>query len=118
MAELIAPTVRLHSSWLTARDEWQPGAHQDGAGLRLIADDDLNSPEDFASWVERLRQQSDRSLPVGPGRVHATHWWIVDGETYLGAIDLRHYLNVFLLEADGYIGYSILSSDRRRALAS
>lgn len=118
MTELIAPTGRLHSSWLAARDEWQPGAHQDGAGLRLVADDDLNSPEEFASWVEQLRQQSDRSLPVGEGGVHATYWWIVDGETYLGAIDLRHYLNPILLEVGGHIGYSIRPSARRQGLAT
>ncbi|MBB5778283.1 GNAT family N-acetyltransferase [Nonomuraea jabiensis] len=118
MIELIAPTGRLHSSWLAARDEWPPGAHQDGAGLRLVADVDLDSSEGFASWVERLRRQSDRSLPVGEGRVHATHWWIADGETYLGAIDLRHYLNAFLLEGGGHIGYSIRPSARRRGLAT
>ncbi|MFI0900951.1 GNAT family N-acetyltransferase [Streptomyces sp. NPDC020983] len=118
MAELIAPTERLHSSWRTARDEWQPGAHQDGVGLHLVGDDDLDSPEGFASWVQRLRQQSDRSLPVGEGRVHATHWWIAEGETYLGAIDLRHYLNAFLREGGGHIGYSIRPSARRRGLAS
>ncbi|MBT2231643.1 GNAT family N-acetyltransferase [Nonomuraea sp. NEAU-A123] len=118
MTELIAPTGRLHYSWLTAHDEWPPGTHQDGAGLRLVADDDLNSPEGFASWVERLRQQSDRSLPLGEGRVHATHWWIVDGETYLGAIDLRHYLNGVLLEGGGHIGYSIRPSARRQGLAT
>lgn len=118
MPELITPTGRLHSSWLTARDEWQPGAHQDGAGLRLAGDDDLDHPEGFASWTERLRQQSDRSLPVGEGRVHATHWWIADGEMYLGAIDLRHYLNAVLLEGGGHIGYSVRPSARRRGLAS
>ncbi|MFF0477700.1 GNAT family N-acetyltransferase [Streptomyces sp. NPDC004284] len=118
MAELIAPPGRLHSSWLAARDEWQPGAHQDGAGLRLVADDDLDSPEGFSSWVERLRRQSGRSLSVGEGRVHASHWWIVDGETYLGAIDLRHYLNAFLLEGGGHIGYSVRPSARRRGLAA
>ncbi|MBN6057520.1 GNAT family N-acetyltransferase, partial [Nonomuraea sp. RK-328] len=118
MAELIAPTARLHPAWLAARDEWPPGAHQDGAGLRLIADDELDSPEGFASWVEQLHQQADRSMPVEDGRVHATHWWIVDGETYLGAIDLRHYLNAFLLDVGGHIGYSIRPSARRRGLAT
>ncbi|MFD8308447.1 GNAT family N-acetyltransferase [Streptomyces sp. NPDC059690] len=118
MAELIAPTTRLHPSWLTACQEWQPGAHQDGTGLRLAAHDDLDTLYGFASWTERLREQSDRSRPVGEGRVHATHWWIVDGETYLGAIDLRHYLNAFLLEGGGHIGYSIRPSARQRGLAT
>ncbi|MHA6758360.1 GNAT family N-acetyltransferase [Streptacidiphilus sp. PAMC 29251] len=118
MPDLIAPTERLHASWLAARDEWPPGAHQDGTGLRLAADGNLDSPEEFSAWVEQLRAQSDRSVPLGEGRVHATHWWIVEGDSYLGAIDLRHCLNAFLLDVGGHIGYSVRPSARRRGLAT
>ncbi|MFF0752824.1 GNAT family N-acetyltransferase [Streptomyces sp. NPDC004267] len=118
MPELIAPTARLHASWLESHAEWGPGGHQDGAGLWLAADADLADPGAFADWVAQLRAQSDRSLPVPAGRVHATHWWIVEGDTYLGAIDLRHELNDFLLRAGGHIGYSVRPSARRRGLAT
>lgn len=118
MPELITPTSTLQSSWLDARDEWSPGAHQDGSGLRLAPEGDLGSPGVFSVWVERLRQQADTSVPVGEERVHATHWWIVEGDTYLGAVDLRHYLNDFLLDVGGHIGYSIRPSARRRGLAT
>ncbi|MFF5303407.1 GNAT family N-acetyltransferase [Streptomyces sp. NPDC013161] len=118
MPQLITPTGRLQSSWLAARDEWSPGAHQDGTGLRLAPEASLDSPEVFSAWVEQLQQQSDRSVAVGEGRVHATHWWIVEGDSYLGAIDLRHYLNAFLLDVGGHIGYSIRPSARRRGLAT
>lgn len=52
------------------------------------------------------------------GHVHATYWWIVEDGTYLGAIDLRHYLNAVLLDIAGHVGYSIRPSARRRGLAT
>ncbi|MGW7331674.1 GNAT family N-acetyltransferase [Streptomyces sp. NPDC054840] len=117
MPELIAPSTHLHTSWLAARREWGlDDAHMDGGGLG--SDDEVDTPEGFAAWVERLRRCSDRTLPVDHGRVHATYWWIAEGDTYLGAIDLRHYLNGFLLDAGGHIGYSVRPSARRRGLAT
>jgi hypothetical protein len=57
MPELIAPTVRLHAGWLSARDEWGPGVHEDGFGLQQS--DEVDSPDGFASWVARLAEESD-----------------------------------------------------------
>lgn len=117
MPELISPTPRLYASWLASRDEeWGPDAHMDGAGLG--SDDDVESADGFAAWVQRLHGYSDRTMPIEQGRVHATYWWIAEGDTYLGAIDLRHYLNAFLVDAGGHIGYSIRPSARRRGLAT
>ncbi|MFI8520600.1 GNAT family N-acetyltransferase [Streptomyces sp. NPDC085481] len=118
MPHLIAPTAQLHTSWLDAHSEWTRGTGQDGPGMRLAADSAFAIPEVFASWVYRLREQSDRTRPQPDGRVHATHWWIVEDDTYLGAIDLRHELDDFLLRAGGHIGYSVRPSARRRGLAT
>ncbi|MFD3903815.1 GNAT family N-acetyltransferase [Streptomyces sp. CB04723] len=118
MPELIVPTGRLHRSWLAAREEWAPDAHQDGAGLRLACGGDLTDPGIFSAWIARLRLQSDTTADPGEGRVQATHWWIVEDDTYLGAVDLRHRLNGFLLDAGGHIGYSVRPSARRRGLAT
>ncbi len=116
MPELVAPTVKLHASWLEARDEWGHGVHQDGAGLH--ADTDVDSAEGFAEWVAMLVRQADHSVPVAPDRVHANYWWIVEGDQYLGAISLRHELNDFLLDAGGHIGYGVRPSARGRGLAT
>ncbi|MFF7178397.1 GNAT family N-acetyltransferase [Streptomyces sp. NPDC008121] len=118
MPELIAPTARLHTSWLEAHEEWTPGARQDGGGMRLAGKDVLANPDVFAGWVRRLREQSDPARPLAEGWVRATHWWIVEDDAYLGAIDLRHALNDFLLRAGGHVGYSIRPSARRRGLAT
>ena len=116
MPELISPTTRLHAAWLEARDEWGRGLFQHGSGMSDAYE--LDSVEGFAGWIESLRRRSDTSRPPDPGFVHATYWWIVEGDTYLGAITLRHELNDFLLDAGGHIGYSVRPSARQLGLAT
>lgn len=116
MPDLLVPTDRLRDSWLESLQEWGHGVHQDGSGLHW-GEDDVDSPEGFAAWVERLRGEGDLDRPMPAGRVHADYWWIVEGDTYLGAITLRHALNDFLLEQGGHIGYGVRPSARRRGLA-
>lgn len=115
MPELICPTVELRDSWLAARCEWEPGAHQPGSGLH--PDDEVDSTAGFSSWVSRLRDEANTTIPPAEGRVHADYWWIVDDQTYLGAITLRHALNDFLLRAGGHIGYGLRPSARGHGLA-
>jgi predicted acetyltransferase len=115
VAELIAPTSRLHRAWLESRDDWGCGVHQGGSGLH--AADDVDSADGFAGWVARLLRASDPGLVPGDGLVHCTYWWVADGDTVLGAISLRHELNDVLLRAGGHIGYGIRPSARRRGLA-
>ncbi|WP_225803634.1 GNAT family N-acetyltransferase [Streptomyces sp. NK15101] len=118
MLALITPTARLYASWGEAYDEWPADAQQDGAVLRLAPEGGPGRPDAFAARVERLRGQGDATAPVAPGRVHVTHLWIVDGDTCLGAAELRHSLDDFLLDAGGHIGYSVRPSARRRGVAS
>jgi predicted acetyltransferase len=114
---LIGPTERLHVSWLEARGEWGRGVHQAGAGLGLAHDLDVDTSSGFSAWLERLRRESDTSVAPEDGKVHATYWWIVEGNTYLGAITLRHDLNDFLREVGGHVGFGVRPSARRRGLA-
>jgi predicted acetyltransferase len=114
--DLITPTARLHRPFLEARDEWGRGVHQDGSGLH--ATDEVDSLVGFTAWVDRLLRQTDESIPADEGRVHATYWWIVERDVYLGAISLRHRLNEFLLRAGGHIGYGVRPSARRRGVAT
>ncbi|MEP7024348.1 MAG: GNAT family N-acetyltransferase [Actinomycetota bacterium] len=115
MPELMAPTVRLHSAWLEAHEEWGPGVHEDGFGLRPT--DETGSPAGFAAWVARLTAQSDPAATMDAGRVHCTYRWIVEGGRVLGGIALRHEFSDFVRRA-GHIGYGIRPSARGRGLAT
>ncbi|MEU4394617.1 hypothetical protein [Kribbella sp. NPDC023855] len=74
MPRLIAPTITLHAEWLEAHEEWGPGLHEDGFGLDPT--DEVNSPEGFAKWVDRVNANSE----------HATCRWIMEGDRVQGAI--------------------------------
>jgi predicted acetyltransferase len=115
MPELIAPTTRLHTEWLEARDDWGPGLHEDGFGLE--PSDEVDSPAGFAAWVARLADQSDPAKAAEAGRMRCTYRWIVEGDRVLGGIALRHGLNDFVLRL-GHMGYGIRPSSRRRGLAT
>ncbi|MBT2468122.1 GNAT family N-acetyltransferase [Streptomyces sp. ISL-66] len=113
MPELIAPTTRLHSAWLLARDEWGPGFHEDGFGLG--PSDEVDSPDGFATWVARLTEESGpKAVESGRG---CTYRWIVECDRVHGGIALRHGLNDYVLQF-GHIGYGIRPSSRRRGLAT
>lgn len=115
MPQLILPTTRLRESWLESRAE-SGREYQSGAGLTV--GDDVDTADGFAAWVQRLHRAADPSVPPAGGRVHATYWWVAEGETYLGAINLRHTLNDFLLRAAGHIGYGIRPSARGQGHAT
>ncbi|MFJ6169335.1 GNAT family N-acetyltransferase [Micromonospora orduensis] len=116
MPELIVPTVDLHDAWLDAHDEWGPGLHEDGFGLR--PSDEVRSPDGFAAWVRLVNEQADPATPLADGQVRCTHRWIVEDGRVLGGIALRHELDDFLLRVAGHIGYGIRPSARRRGVAT
>src|ERR1700729_2493556 len=97
MPELAAPAVRLHAAWLEAHQEWGPGLHEDGFGLR--PSDEVDSAAGFAAWVARLVAQEDTATPAEAGRVHCTYRWIVESGRVLGAIALRHEFSDFVRQA-------------------
>ena len=93
------------------REFLEAGSSLDGTGpLRRIADG--------REWLRHIRSyESAETLPEG--RVLATQYILVrerDGRL-LGMLQLRHYLNDYLREYAGHIGYSVRPSERRRGCA-
>jgi predicted acetyltransferase len=117
MAQLVAPNVMFHSSWLEASAEFA-GARQDGAGADGWSPADLENEEAFGRFVTTLVKDALPETPRKSGYVPCTYLWMVDGGTFLGSLAIRHELNDFLLNEGGHIGYSVRPSARRRGHAA
>lgn len=112
MPELILATGRLHAAFLECHHEWGPGLHEDGFGID--ADDDLDSPEGFATWVNLILRNTHGADEPCPDARHGTPRWIVEDGRVLGGFALRHKYD----DMRGWIGYGIRPSARRRGLAT
>lgn len=115
MPRLVGPAISLHESWVEAKEEW-PDGHHDGSGIR--PGDRFETTEDFEAWIKRLTMPADPAMLFDGVQVTASRFWIVEHDTYLGAIELRHVLTPFMLEAVGHIGYNVRPSARGRGIAS
>ncbi|KUM33623.1 GNAT family N-acetyltransferase [Arthrobacter sp. EPSL27] len=117
MARLIAPDAKFHSSWLEGSEEFD-GARRDGGGADDWPLEELRDFQSFRRFVAFLLEDAWPGTPRKPGYVPCTYLWIVDGDTFLGSLAIRHELTDFLLNEGGHIGYSVRPSARRRGHAS
>ena len=117
MPILIAPDVSYHSSWLEGSTEFG-GANRDGGGPQDWSLEELKDAETFRRFVDALVNDALPETPRKPVYVPCTYLWIVEGDTFLGSLAIRHELNDFLLNEGGHIGYSVRPSARRRGHAA
>ncbi|MBR3401690.1 MAG: GNAT family N-acetyltransferase [Parasporobacterium sp.] len=75
------------------------------------------SYEQFLEWIEKKRNWSEGKC-VPENFVADTTYVLADGEDYVGVFNLRHYLNDFLREGAGHIGFCISSKYRKKGYAT
>jgi predicted acetyltransferase len=72
---------------------------------------------DFAGYLREITSQTGMiTLPTGevvPRVPHSVHW-LVEGDTFIGEVSIRHRLNDYLKYAGGHIGDGITPSLRRQ----
>ncbi|MDC4163119.1 GNAT family N-acetyltransferase [Mycoplasma bradburyae] len=74
-----------------------------------------NSYEDFDYYLDHLDNKDDSN-----GMVADSTFFLYDeiNNKALGAINIRHYLNDYLLNYGGHIGYGIRPSERQKGYAT
>lgn len=128
MLRLTAPDPRLRPSYVDALRELategnehyldlvldpEPGFD----GVRYTADA-LTDADVFAEFCAYTIALEDPATPKPAGWVTGTYLWMVQGDTVLGRISLRHRLTPWLLEVGGHIGYAVRPSARRQGHAT
>lgn len=106
MPRLALPDYRFKESYLRALDEF----HQEDLWTDLDRDFLLNRFDDFISDFEKTR----KGLGLPLGWVPSTEYWWVEGDHFIGRIDIRHKLTSALKKFGGHIGYEVRASERGR----
>lgn len=110
MPQLVLPHPRYRDSFLEALHEYH------GEKLPTYEPlDELWLSEHFDEYVGQLHRESrGQDLPIGY-EPH-TVFWLVEGNRYLGRLDIRHQLNEWLSTVGGHIGYDIRPTERGKGL--
>jgi len=110
---LIKPSEEFIEEIQNFRNEFlKDSSTIDGSGM-------LHNFEDIQVWLETTRLMKKKETLPNPNWVTSDQYMLIqEGETrILGMINFRHYLNDFLLEEGGHIGYGVRPSERRKGYA-
>ncbi|MFI6486337.1 GNAT family N-acetyltransferase [Streptomyces sp. NPDC050564] len=121
MPQLTSPHVRYRASFLEAVRENVAEGEFFGDTIKRELDvygDTWHEPDGFARYVAAIREEELEEGRRPEGFVPASWYWYVDGDSYLGRIQIRHRLTPWLLEVGGHIGYGVRPSARRRGHAT
>ncbi len=88
-------------------------------GDELHGSGGLYDCNDYNEWLELLKCYKDVNL-IPEDHVLSTEFLAVslDDNRIIGMINIRHYLNKYLLDFGGHIGYSIRPCERRKGFGT
>ena len=104
--QLIPPTIQYKQSWLEALQEF----HKEQIdGFWNIPD----KPKNLDEYIQRTIDYSKgKNLPEW--FVPNTTYWLIDHDTFIGHINIRHTINDTLKKEGGHIGYAIRPTEQQK----
>jgi predicted acetyltransferase len=124
MPALVDPTTALHTSFVTAMDEFAAegrGGPDDGSAVGTEIRNhrpQWTALPVFAGYVQWLLDLRTEATAKRSGWVPCTTLWWADGAEFCGRIALRHRLTPALNTMGGHIGYDVRPTARRRGHAT
>lgn len=85
------------------------------SGQKIAGVGGLDKLDSYEEWLDKITSDLKQET-CGEGRVPATQFLTkrVDDDKLVGMVQIRHYLNDYLLKFGGHIGDCIRPSDRVR----
>lgn len=110
--KLVEPQMGLEKEYLSFYQEWKD------SGESMVPWVISKDPREFQRMLEDLeRHQHGIDLPEG-WVPDSTFWLVNEQDRILGAVNIRHELSPYLLQAGGHIGYGIRPSERGKGYAA
>jgi len=108
--KLVLPSTEYESSYMDALREAE----------NETQDTKLRKPAMGQSFADFVRIFFNEMNPetVPPGYVPTTMFWLIDNNTFIGRLQIRHSLTESLFNYGGHIGYYIRSSMRNKGYGS
>lgn len=103
---LIKPTIDFENEYLDMIQDWKNNNEKPKPWTLNLDTKDFNAMiktlEGFSNGVGLEENQVE----------HSTYWLVSNNNRVVGAVNIRHRLNDYLLRIDGHIGGGIRPSDR------
>ncbi|HLD31398.1 MAG TPA: GNAT family N-acetyltransferase [Patescibacteria group bacterium] len=99
---LIKPTLKYKKSFQNGLREF----------LKIDQQNEGN-PAKVEEYIKESRRYK-RGTDLPKGMVPASTFWLIDNDTFIGRVSIRHKLNKNLRNFGGHIGYAIRPSKRKR----
>jgi len=107
---LTFPTAEHKTAALDFRQEFFNHGEERFDGSAMLFD----APS-YAFWLEAIQAAQTR---VHERYVPSSTYFAIDNEKIIGIVDIRHYLNDYLINEGGHIGYSVRPTERRKGYAT
>ncbi|WP_414042624.1 GNAT family N-acetyltransferase [Macrococcus sp. EM39E] len=109
--KLVRPTIEYKEDILKYQQEFKETKEV------IHGSSSLHNFDDFDVWFEKV-ENSDNLERIPHGLVPATQFLCVNAHNKIvGMVNIRHYLNDFLIQIGGHIGYSVRPDERRKGVA-
>lgn len=108
--KLVKPSDKYKNSFIEAAKEFEA----EGDNIYGHSERNKNAfKKSFENLLIKIKEsETGENLPEG--YVAQTQLWLIEGDKFIGRVNIRHELNDALMEYGGHIGYAIRPSERKK----